>query len=161
MAFEGGRAILPPKAFIFSTIAILGVEILLLRLKRVYQKEDSNAYKTILVYAIIGAFTFLALQFWGWSSLHTRQLAIDEGLSKSYISILSGLHAVHMLGGIAYLFWMYLSAKKRLKDPMLEIAFYQEPVRTTYIGMTNMYWHFLGGIWYFVLIIMLIMSLNW
>ena len=63
--------------------------------------------------------------------------------SSAFIYILTGAHAVHLLGGVAALvYW----SRRLLQD--------RPPTRTV-LNVTAIYWHFLDGLWVYLLLFIL------
>jgi cytochrome c oxidase subunit III len=86
---------------------------------------------------------FVAGQAIGWRDLATQGLFLASSPSSSFFYVLTALHGVHLLGGIvglAYVFW-------RLKRSA-------GPRQTRALGVASVYWHFMCGLWVFLLVLL-------
>ncbi len=84
---------------------------------------------------------FLLGQAVVWSRLHTVAERMDNPLSSSFIIMLMGGHALHLLGGLAVLLYVAFLKKFRRKHESRRIA----------VDVTVWYWHFMGAMWIYVL----------
>jgi cytochrome c oxidase subunit 3 len=84
---------------------------------------------------------FLLGQAVVWSRLRVVAERMDNPLSSSFIIMLTGGHALHLLGGLAVLFYVAFSRKLRRKYESRRIA----------VDVTAWYWHFMGAMWIYVL----------
>jgi cytochrome c oxidase subunit 3 len=90
------------------------------------------------VWATVG----LGLAFLGGQILAWRQLRLSHvtNISSSFFFILTGVHAVHLMGGILALLYAGLSVWL-LRPP---------ETRRIVIDVTAWYWHFMGLLWIYV-----------
>ena len=58
---------------------------------------------------------------------------------------MTGLHVLHMLVGIAIMFWLYHLARS---------GFFHHPDRATSVEVTSLYWHFVDMVWFFLVAIL-------
>jgi cytochrome c oxidase subunit 3 len=63
--------------------------------------------------------------------------------SSSFFYVLTAAHALHLLGGVAALAWVDVQALR------LRLG----PARRTAIDVTAVFWHFLDGIWIFLMVL--------
>jgi cytochrome c oxidase subunit 3 len=84
----------------------------------------------------------LGLAFLGGQVLAWRQLRLSHAtnISSSFFFILTGVHAVHLMGGILALLYAGLSVWL-LRPP---------ETRRIVIDVTAWYWHFMGLLWIYV-----------
>ncbi len=101
-------------------------------------REDSRHW----VFATVGlGFAFLAGQWRAWEWLRAKDLFTRSGAASSFVFLLTGAHAVHLLGGLLVL--LYASFVPGRKD-----AIYR---RSITIDVTSWYWHFMGLLWVYIL----------
>jgi len=85
--------------------------------------------------------TFVFLQYTGFKELWASGITLTRNVSFSFLYIIVGLHALHVLGGVVALVVMYLkSFSKRRKN--------YSPI---YIELMNTYWHFVDLLWIYLL----------
>ncbi len=92
-----------------------------------------------------GVTTVLGLAFLGGQYLAWRQLAaqgvfLSTNPSSSFFYLLTALHGLHLLGGICALFYVSLRNWRR-----------SQITQSTAAGLAAMYWHFMDGLWLFLL----------
>jgi heme/copper-type cytochrome/quinol oxidase subunit 3 len=76
---------------------------------------------------------FLGFQAVEWRACLRAGVAPSTNLYWSSFFVLTGVHALHVLGGIAWLAWAWNSARAGLHRARLELA--------------EIYWHFVGLVW--------------
>lgn len=98
--------------------------------------------KFILASVLMG-FVFLVSQAVGWYLLHQQGITVaGKNPKMSYLYVLSGLHAAHLIGGLTFLYYVLHGFEKPRPRRFLEIAVY--------------FWHFLGVVWIYLLVLMLL-----
>jgi cytochrome c oxidase subunit 3 len=89
---------------------------------------------------IVLGLMFLGGQYVAWEQLRLSHIDIETNISSSFFFILTGVHAVHLLGGILALFYAGLTSY--LHRP--------PETRRIVIDVTAWYWHFMGVLWIYV-----------
>ena len=85
-----------------------------------------------------------------------RQL-LGEGIylrnnpHSSLFYVVTGAHALHLLGGMAALFYLLIRASMAMSDVRVELGRQQTLVR-----VSTLYWHFLYGLWIVLFALLLI-----
>ena len=90
----------------------------------------------------LGGF-FLLGQLIAWRQLASAGLYLKSNPSSSFFYVLTGAHGLHLLGGIvalAYVGW--------------RSAQFIRMRRGTAVEVTAVYWHFLDGLWVFLLLLL-------
>ena len=99
----------------------------------------------LLVTSILGLF-FLVGQFFGWKQLVANSIYLVGNPSGSFLYILTGLHGLHIISAIIFLLIMLsASVKGKLNSAAM-----------TKMEMCTTYWHFLGGLWLYLFIFLLL-----
>jgi cytochrome c oxidase subunit 3 len=88
--------------------------------------------------------TFIAGQLIAWRELTSRGVYLSTNPSSSFFYLLTGAHGVHLLGGIAGLFYVVFRARR------LALA----PGRRVVVDVTALYWHFMDGLWVYILLLL-------
>jgi cytochrome c oxidase subunit 3 len=83
---------------------------------------------------------FVAGQAYAWHELRRANVALATNTSSSFFFILTGVHAVHLLGGILAL--LYAGVTTWLHRP--------PETRRIVIDVTAWYWHFMGVLWIYI-----------
>ncbi len=89
---------------------------------------------------VVLGMTFLGGQYLAWHQLRLSHINIETNISSSFFFILTGVHAVHLMGGILALFYAGMTAWL-LRPP---------ETRRIVIDVTAWYWHFMGLLWIYV-----------
>ncbi len=83
---------------------------------------------------------FLSGQYLAWHQLRLGNIDIETSVSSSFFFILTGVHAVHLMGGILAL--LYAGLTSWLRRP--------PETRRIVLDVTAWYWHFMGLLWIYV-----------
>ncbi|MGA1361030.1 MAG: cytochrome c oxidase subunit 3 [Gemmatimonadaceae bacterium] len=124
-----------PKSLMASTAALGLASLALERARRSidHGSDPRPALRSGLALGIV----FVLLQGWAWIDLWQRNLKPTTDLYGWSFYVLTGVHALHVLGGLAAIGWVL----GRWHRP----AAMQQ--RRGAIAFTAMYWHFLGIAW--------------
>ena len=80
----------------------------------------------------------------------TSVRAWDEEWTTSggaYVYVLSGLHVVHLLGGLCFLFASMFRLINNRDDMVKAVLYFSDKREGGRIAALALYWHFLGGLW--------------
>ncbi|MDR3749739.1 MAG: cytochrome c oxidase subunit 3 [Acidobacteriota bacterium] len=101
--------------------------------------SDRDALPWLWTTILLGL-AFLGGQFYAWHVLQHENLAFGANASSSFFFILTGVHAVHLIGGIVALLYAGVSS-----------WFHRSPeTRRIVIDVTAWYWHFMGALWIYI-----------
>jgi len=87
---------------------------------------------------VLLGFCFLAGQILVWNSLHHQGVFLESNPSRSLFYILTGTHAVHLLGGLAVLLYAVAGRLMAIRFESQKIA----------VEVTSWYWHYLAFLWF-------------
>jgi cytochrome c oxidase subunit 3 len=120
-----------------NTLVAAGASLALERAGRTWRDGASPATAPWLALATALGTAFLLLQASVWSSLWAQGLRIDGGPYPSAFYALTGLHAAHVLVGLAALGALTWRAWRGAPG-----ARERTPLR-----LWTLYWHFVGAVW--------------
>lgn len=86
---------------------------------------------------VLLGFSFLAGQVWVWNNLRAQGVFLSGNTGHSFFYILTGLHAIHLLGGLAVLLYAACGNWLRVRFESQRIA----------VDVTAWYWHFMAILW--------------
>ncbi len=110
------------------------------------KKDQIKMVKALmLITSVLGLF-FLVGQFFGWKQLVANSIYLVGNPSGSFLYILTGLHGLHIISAIIFLLIM-LSASFKGKV---------HSGNMTKMEMCTTYWHFLGGLWLYLFVFLLL-----
>lgn len=89
---------------------------------------------------------FLVGQLYSWGQLVAQNVYFVGNPSGSFLYVLTGLHGLHIVSAIIYLVIVMVSAF-RFKIHSRNLA---------QIEMCTTYWHFLGGLWLYLFIFLIL-----
>ncbi|GAC1618739.1 MAG: hypothetical protein PVS2B2_04520 [Candidatus Acidiferrum sp.] len=84
---------------------------------------------------------FVAGQYLAWRQLAAQGLFLATNPNSSFFYVFTGMHALHVLGGIAALILL------------LRRVFRLGPLNPGFMTGVTTYWHFLGALWLYLLFI--------
>lgn len=133
-----------PPIFYLST-AVIVLSSISMQLAYLQAKKDNiNGIKLWLGLTTILGFGFLVTQWQGWQELRLVGVFFsgeDANVSGSFFYVLSGLHGAHIVSGIIYLLIiLFATFRYQIHSKSL-----------TRIQMCGTFWHFLGGLWIYLL----------
>jgi cytochrome c oxidase subunit 3 len=136
-----------PKFFTFSTLLILVSSYSMARTKGAFKADNIKLLHTSLLFSFLLAQLFIYSQLKGWRELDEHGIYFSGEANGSYLYLLSGLHLAHFLGGIIYLFIVYLKVYQAFRDPVKNIIYVTDPFEAMKLDLLNLYWHFMGVLW--------------
>jgi cytochrome c oxidase subunit 3 len=86
---------------------------------------------------------FIAGQVLAWQDLAGQGLFLATNPSSAFFYVLTGLHAVHLLGGLAGVAYVIV----RLRRAPAGAA-------NSALGAAGLYWHFMGVLWVYLLLLL-------
>ena len=89
---------------------------------------------------------FLAGQYAAWRQLIAAGIYVSTNPSSSFFYVLTASHAVHLIGGVVALLYVNVQALR------LRLG----PSKRTAVDISTLCWHFLDGLWIYLLLLFLI-----
>jgi cytochrome c oxidase subunit III len=86
---------------------------------------------------------FLCGQVLVWNQLNAAGVFISTNPSNSFFYVFTFAHAVHLLGGVGALFYVDVQALR------LSLG----PAKRTAIDVSAIFWHFLDGLWVYLMVL--------
>jgi cytochrome c oxidase subunit 3 len=104
------------------------------------KKDRINNIRLFLTITLILGLVFLVGQYQSWKELIQQDVFFVGNPAGSFIYVLTGLHALHLVSGIIFLLIVLYSAFK----------FKIHSKNLTQLEMATTYWHFLGALWLYL-----------
>lgn len=133
-----------PDVFLMSTVVILLSSLTLHSSYLAFKKGKAGSYKLLLLISLFLGIGFILLQYQGWLALTEIGVELTTNPSGSFVYVISGVHAAHVLGGIAALLVAVLHA--------YTLPYKVTPQRKLRFEMTLIFWHFVDLLWVYLLI---------
>ena len=153
---QGVAPVSIPPLFYFNTLLIVGSSITLIYAKKMYKDDNTFMFKISLGVTLCLSLAFLGMQVIAWRQLMDLNIGLASSTMASYMYLISGLHFLHLLAGIPFLVYFILEAQKRMKDPVTVLIYFTDPDRRRVLSLLNIYWHFLDGLWIYLVLFFLI-----
>jgi cytochrome c oxidase subunit 3 len=110
------------------------------------KRDRLESVKVGMVITTILGVAFLIGQYLAWGDLVDQKVYLVGNPSGSFVYILSGLHGLHIVGGVVFLLIVLASTfKYKVHSKSLN-----------QIEMCVTYWHFLGGLWLYLFVFLLL-----
>ena len=129
-----------PGMFWITSLIIIVSSITMQLALRSARTDRFKRLKTYLIVTTILGVIFLIGQYQSWKQLVAMDVYFVGNPAGSFLYVLTGLHAVHIVSGLIFLLLVIVSSFK-LKIHSRNL------IR---IEMCTTYWHFLGGLWLYL-----------
>jgi cytochrome c oxidase subunit 3 len=139
-----------PDLFFINTAVILLSSVTIQRSYWAFKKGKEQQYKMFLIATFLLGLAFVILQYMGWEALNAIGATFTINPSSSFIYVISGLHAAHVLGGmlglvVALTHAYYLPFKATVR-------------RQQRFELVVQYWHFVDVLWLYLIFFFTIQS---
>ncbi len=134
-----------PKVFWYSTAVIIVSSLTLHLAVKAFRSRERNRYRSLLSITALLGVLFAVLQGYGFYDLYNRGVQIfgkGSNPSASFLGIITGLHVLHVLGGVIALIVIFFKAYSR------KIKSYD----STSAELVSIYWHFVDILWIYLFI---------
>ncbi|MEM7783346.1 MAG: cytochrome c oxidase subunit 3 [Planctomycetota bacterium] len=133
-----------PATFWISSVALIFVSLFLQKACWMVRREKQAEFRKWLVWSMVFATVFCAIQAFGLNELLTEHFSKTDGSTKVYgmSFTLSFIHALHVVGGLIYLGFVIRQAYREKYDHERHWA----------VDHCASYWHFLDVVWACMLI---------
>jgi cytochrome c oxidase subunit 3 len=103
-------------------------------------KEHGRRLGFVAATVLLGM-TFVGGQYLAWRNLAAQGLYLATNPNSSFFYLLTGAHALHVLGGIAALLYLFIQLAVR------------KSVRRNLLRGVVVYWHFMAALWLYLLVV--------
>ncbi len=132
-----------PDIFFVNTAVIVLSSFTLQYAYASFKKGNEKRYKGLLVTTFILGLLFVVLQYQGWQAMNAIGATFTANPSSSFIYVISGIHAAHVLGGLAALTVALVHA--------FVLPFKATPRRKHRLELVCHYWHFVDVLWVYLI----------
>ncbi|MEL6590154.1 MAG: cytochrome c oxidase subunit 3 [Bacteroidota bacterium] len=129
-----GRVQIPvPVLFYLNTILLILSSVLM------HFSLSAKEPKRLISLSLMSGGIFLVAQLIAWYQMVQQGLTLSSGgRVVSYLYVLSGLHGLHIVGGLIFIGVVLYKLRQQSRE---------------YLEMATWFWHFLGMLWIFLLAI--------
>lgn len=132
-----------PRILWLNTVILLTSSYTLQRARQRLLSADFSGFRKLWRATTVLGILFLGGQIIAWLQLVASGLYIASNQATSFFYIFTAAHAVHLVGGIAALLYVALRDFEKGKIS-----------RQTAVKITSYYWHFMDGLWVFLLLLL-------
>ncbi|HTX36260.1 MAG TPA: cytochrome c oxidase subunit 3 [Bryobacteraceae bacterium] len=132
----------PPILFV-NTAVLLASSALLEIARRTLRSGERSRFNAWWSAGTLMGILFLVGQALAWRELKEQGVFVASNPSSSFFYVLTACHAFHLLGGITALVYVDVQALR------LSLG----PAKRTAIDVTAVFWHFLDGLWIYLMIL--------
>ena len=137
-----------PNYFWVSTIAILLSSVTIYLAGKAFKERLMKKYRLLVAATLALGIVFILFQILGFVNLWESGHALQETVSYSFLYVIVGFHAVHVLGGLVILIVMALKAYTTNTRSYSSVP----------VDLTATYWHFVDVLWIYLLIFLIMIK---
>jgi cytochrome c oxidase subunit III len=110
------------------------------------KKDNFLNLRIGMIITVILGIAFLIGQWYSWVALVDRNVFFVGNPAGSFLYVFTGLHAAHLISGVIFLIIVLISTYKlKVHSQAMNI-----------MEMATTYWHFLGGLWIYLFMFLLL-----
>lgn len=128
-----------PRVLWFNSLLLLTSSLTIEVARRNLREGALGAFRRWWALTTALGVLFVAGQWVAWRSLAAQGVYLATNPSSSFFYVLTGLHALHLTGGIIFLVVVALRSWRGARI-----------TRPTAAGLAAIYWHFMDGLWLFL-----------
>jgi cytochrome c oxidase subunit 3 len=138
-----------PSVLWFNTLALILSSVSLERARRrvaAFMRGTENSRSDSMMWlnaTMLLGLVFVVGQYFAWLKLRSEGLYLPTNPNSSFFYVLTGVHVVHVLGGLG-----------GLSRVMLRFRSATHPLRRSTMDAASYYWHFMGLLWIYLLFIL-------
>jgi cytochrome c oxidase subunit 3 len=136
-----------PSFVYLSTAVIIASSLTFTRAKAALAHDEEGGYKLWLGVTLLLGLGFLSSQLLAWRQLVAQGLYLATNPHSSFFYVLTGLHGIHLLGGILALAFLFVYVRRAV-GPQADV---KKRALTDAVGI---YWHFMDGLWVFLFLLL-------
>jgi cytochrome c oxidase subunit 3 len=142
------RPVVMPRLLWLSTALILVSSLTFEVARRTLKGGNTSAYQRWLLLTVLLGLGFLATQLISWRQLTSQGIYLASNPHSSFFYILTGAHALHLLGGILGLDFLLLRSWRN------GFAEHGKAKRQAVVNAVALYWHFMFGLWIYLFLLL-------
>ncbi|MBZ5661841.1 MAG: heme-copper oxidase subunit III [Acidobacteriia bacterium] len=142
LGLDWQRTPLPPVLW-FNTVVLLTSSVTIVVARKKLEGGEREAFRSWWWVTTGLGLLFLAGQIIAWRQLAAAGMLLSTNPSSSFFYLLTAAHGAHLAGGIFSLFYVTFRNWKRSRISQATAA-----------ELTSIYWHFMDGLWIFLLVLL-------
>ena len=135
-----------PIIFWYSTAVIIISSVTILASRSAFRQREMKNYRRWLAVTLMLGVAFVLMQYIGFNQLWKNGFTLKRNVSFSFLYIIVGLHALHVVGGVIALIIILIKA----------YSFKSKNYSPVQIDLMNTYWHFVDFLWIYLLVFLVL-----
>ncbi len=152
----GSPAIQLPSLFYYNALLLIGSGYTLKRAMDYYKSDQTKNYRMSLVLTLILTLAFLGAQVIAWWQLFNSEVFVNSSNMAAYMYLISGVHFAHVIVGIPFMAWFIIESVRKMKSPVSVLVYFSDPDKKRNLNLLTWYWHYLDGLWIYLVFFFLI-----
>ncbi len=153
---SGADGVYLPPIFILNSFILIASSWSIHKANQAYREDDTRGYQNALTITMGLTIVFMGAQLVGWFGFRDSLIGENIGNGVNYLYAISGLHFAHIIGGLPFLSIFLYNAYKKMEEPMTVLLYFSDPVKRMHLQLLTIYWHFLDGLWIFLVVFFLL-----
>jgi cytochrome c oxidase subunit III len=145
---EDWRPLQVPGFLWLSTALILASSLTFKLAQRAINRFEVKAYNQWVAVTGLLGLGFLTTQLLAWRQLVAQGIYLASNPHSSFFYVLTGVHGIHLLGGILGLCYLLFRTWNILGSREALIK------RQRAAGVIGLYWHFMDGLWVYLFLLL-------
>jgi cytochrome c oxidase subunit 3 len=137
-----------PNLFFYSTVIIIVSSLTLHGALVAFRKLKTSMFKGLLGVSMLLGIFFLVFQYQAWTQLTENGIELTTNPSSSFLFVISGFHAAHVLGGVVAIMVAFVISLVKKHEVT--------PVRELRLELITQYWHFVDLLWLYLFIFLIV-----
>lgn len=137
-----------PTLFWVSTIVIVASSITMYLSLRAFRARNVKQHRSLFFITLLLGVIFIGTQLLGFKQLYDQGFTLQKNVAFSFLYVIVGLHAVHVIGGIVALIVMNIKALSNKSRQYSAVPF----------EVMSTYWHFVDVLWLYLLLFLVMIK---
>ena len=137
-----------PRVLLASTALLVASSLTLETARRKLKAALNAVYSRWLFATVLLGVAFLVAQLIAWRQLSRQGIYLATNPHSSFFYLLTGAHAVHLLGGMLGLVFLWLRSKRPVVEKELIAR------RKAATDAVSIYWHFMDALWIYLFLLL-------
>jgi cytochrome c oxidase subunit 3 len=139
-----------PRVFWISAMLVVAISVVMRNMIKYYDADKHIKLRRNILVALVLAIGFVICQFIGWQNMQQQGMLIDTTTGASYVYLLTGLHAIHILVGIIFLSVATYRIFHNTRNQVNALIYFSDPLHRSRIKMMATYWHTIDALWIYL-----------
>ncbi len=137
-----------PVIFWYSTAVIILSSLTIMMSRNYFKQGEMPKYRLWLIVTLGLGILFVIMQTVGFITLWNGGITLTKNVSFSFLYIIVGLHALHVLAGVIALLVILIKAFSVKRKVYSSVS----------IDLISTYWHFVDFLWIYLLIFLVLIK---